>query len=434
MFRKGLTTIETLRYGSQGPAVALLQTALNRAGESAGTPDGIFGNRTQLAVMRFQSANGLTPDGIVGGKTHSRLMRFYTGYTQHTVARGDTFYRLARRYGTTVSAIAAANPQINPNRLQIGQILVVPLGFDVVATDIPISSETAALYIKGLAARYPFIRTGSIGTSVMGRPIQLLSIGTGAAEVFYNGAHHANEWITTPLLLRYCEEYAAAVAFGRNIYNQSAAALFARTTLYVVPLVNPDGVDLVTGALTGGPYYEQAVRISDAYPQIPFPNGWKANIDGIDPNLSYPAEWERAREIKFAQGFTSPAPRDYVGTAPLDAVESRAVYDFTNAHNFLLTLSYHTQGEVIYWQFLDYLPARSEEIGRAFAAASGYELAETPYESSFAGYKDWFIQRFDRPGYTIEAGRGESPLPLSQFPEIYADNVGILTLGMSLAQ
>ena len=96
--------------------------------------------------------------------------------------------------------------------------------------------------------------------------------------------------------------------------------------------------------------------------------------------------------------------------------------------------SYHTQGEVIYWQFLDYLPARSEEIGRAFAAASGYELAETPYESSFAGYKDWFIQRFDRPGYTIEAGRGESPLPLSQFPEIYADNVGILTLGMSLAQ
>ena len=209
---KGLTTIETLRYGSQGPAVALLQTALNRAGESAGTPDGIFGNRTQLAVMRFQSANGLTPDGIVGGKTHSRLMPFYTGYTQHTVARGDTFYRLARRYGTTVSAIAAANPQINPNRLQIGQIIVIPLGFDVVATDIPISSETASLYIKGLAARYPFIRTGSIGSSVMGRPIQLLSIGTGAAEVFYNGAHHANEWITTPLLLHYCEEYAAAVA------------------------------------------------------------------------------------------------------------------------------------------------------------------------------------------------------------------------------
>ena len=137
MFRKGLTTIETLRYGSQGPAVALLQTALNRAGESAGTPDGFFGNRTQLAVMRFQSANGLTPDGIVGGKTHSRLMPFYTGYTQHTVARGATFYRLARRYGTTVSAIAAANPQINPTRLQNGQILVVQQGIADVTTDIP---------------------------------------------------------------------------------------------------------------------------------------------------------------------------------------------------------------------------------------------------------------------------------------------------------
>ena len=53
-------------------------------------------------------------------------------------------------------------------------------------------------------------------------------------------------------------------------------------------------------------------------------------------------------------------------------------------------------------------------------------MAETPYASAFAGYKDWFIQNWRRPGFTIEAGLGESPLPLSQFPEIYRDNLGIL--------
>lgn len=419
--------------GAKGPSVALLQTALRRAGILADKPDGIFGEQTRQAVIRYQYQQGLTPDGVVGAKTHAALMPLYTGSIHHTVARGDTFYRLAQRYGTTVQAITVANPKVQPNRLQIGQILVIPLNFPVIATDIPVSAEIVAIYLDGLTARYPFIRTGGIGTDTIGRQIPYLSIGTGAKEVFYNGAHHANEWITTLLLLRLCESYAEAIAYERNFFGQQAAALAAQTTLYVVPLVNPDGVDLVTGALTNGAAYERAQAIADAYPQIPFPNGWKANLEGIDPNLSYPAEWQRAREIKFAEGYTSPAPRDYVGDAPLAARESRAVYDFTNAHNFRLTISWHTQGEVIYWQFLQINPPMAESIGMAFAEASGYELAATPYESSFAGYKDWFLQQFQRPGYTIEAGRGENPLPLEQFPKIYEDNLGIFTLGLCLA-
>ena len=63
---------------------------------------------------------------------------------------------------------------------------------------------------------------------------------------------------------------------------------------------------------------------------------------------------------------------------------------------------------------------------------SGYTLEDTPFASGFAGYKDWFIQDFDRPGYTIEVGHGENPLPPEQFDEIYAKNLGILTLGLTL--
>jgi len=78
-------------------------------------------------------------------------------------------------------------------------------------------------------------------------------------------------------------------------------------------------------------------------------------------------------------------------------------------HDFRLVLSYHTQGEVIYWQFLDFMPPDSEEIGIRFSQASGYALEDTPYASSFAGYKDWFIQEYLRPGYTIEAGLRRKP-------------------------
>ena len=91
-----------------------------------------------------------------------------------------------------------------------------------------------------------------------------------------------------------------------------------------------------------------------------------------------------------------------------------------------MVLAYHTQGKVIYWQFRDYQVPGAKELGEEFARLSGYELADTPYESSFAGYKDWFIQNFRRPGYTIECGSGENPLPLEQFDEIYRDNLGIL--------
>jgi len=89
------------------------------------------------------------------------------------------------------------------------------------------------------------------------------------------------------------------------------------------------------------------------------------------------------------------------------------------------------RGRVIYWKYLDYNPEGSHEIGRYFADVSGYRLEETPTASGYAGYKDWFIQEYNRPGYTIEAGKGVNPLPMEQFDKIYGDNVGILLGGMT---
>ena len=145
--------------------------------------------------------------------------------------------------------------------------------------------------------------------------------------------------------------------------------------------------------------------------------------------MQFPAEWQKAKEIKYSQGFTSPAPRDFVGLAPLIEPESKAIYNFTLLHNFDLILAYHTQGQEIYWNFQNINPPNGYEIGEKFAKASCYLLTEVPYNSSFAGYKDWFIQNYNRPGYTIEVGLGTSPLPLSQFDKIYSDNLGILVLG-----
>lgn len=427
--------MQILRKGSFGPQVELLQLGLNRGGYlPASGIDGIFGNATQAALLRFQTASGLTADGIAGPRTWNALTPQLTGYVTHTVRPGDTLYRLASAYGSSIRAIDTANPGVDPLNLAIGSRLIIPLGFDVVPTNISFTSTVLDYVVRGLTARYPFLRTGRMGSSVLGKPLYWLSIGEGGREVFYNASHHANEWITTPLLLKYLENYARVYSQDGSIGGQRADTLYRTATLYIAPLVNPDGVDLVTGEIApGSTQYSRAQALAQNYPNISFPGGWKANINGVDLNLQYPAGWDEAREIKFAQGFTMPGPRDYVGTAPLSQPESRAVYNFTLDHDFKLTLSYHTQGNVIYWKYLDYEPENSYAIGRRFAELSGYSLELTPPGSAYAGYKDWFIQQYNRPGYTMEVGRGVAPLPLSQFGSIYRANEGVLTEGQILA-
>lgn len=398
-------------------------------------------NFTELALSRagaadlkaFQAQEGLFPSGREDALTVQRLTPYLLGYRRHTVQQGDTFYRLARAYDTTVQAIARANPSLDPLRLSIGQDLVIPFGFPVVPTDLPFNSELLALCVHGLTARYPFITQRQIAVTAGGRPVTVLKIGRGRRSVLYNAAHHANEWITVPLVMKFLEDYARAVSENRTIYHLSAQQLFRRTQLYLVPMVDPDGVDLVTGAIVpGSSEYAAAQNIASRFPAITFPDGWKANLTGVDLNLNYPAGWEQAVQNKRALGFDRPAPRDFPGYAPLDRPETAAMVRLTRQVNPRLTLSFHAQGETIYWKYLDREPPDALRIGQMFAQVSGYALEDVPYASAFAGYKDWFIEEYDRPGYTVEVGRGQAPLPLSQFDEIYNANLGILTLGLQL--
>lgn len=303
----------------------------------------------------------------------------------------------------------------------------------IVPTDIAYTSCILMNNIEQLKKKYAFLSSGNIGYSVLGKPIPYIRLGTGSKEVMYGASFHANEWITSVVLMKFVEDFCKEYEKNGFLYGYNVREIFNSTSIYIVPMVNPDGVDLVTGVIkqnTG--IYNQFKDISLQYPNIPFPNGWKANFNGVDLNLQFPAEWNRAREIKYSQGFNKPAPRDFVGYGPLIEPEALAIYNFTLIHDFYLILAYHSQGEVIYWQFLNYNPHRSREIGERLSQASGYSLEETPYDSSFAGYKDWFIQDYNRPGYTIEVGLGENPLPISQFSQIYSDNIGILVLSAVL--
>ena len=422
--------MDTIKLNSTGPLVELLQSTLKELGYYTGAIDGMFGQITQNAVIRFQKDNNLTPDGIVGTNTWNALMPYINGYINYKIKSGDTFYKIAQDYKTTVNALIFANPLTDYNNLVIDEEIVVPIG-SVVQTDISYTSDILKLNLNSFQKIYPFLEFTIIGRTVLGNPITAIKFGNGPKEIFYNAAIHANEWITAPLLMKFLENLCKSYVNNTPIFGTNPNDLYSNTSLYIVPMINLDGVDLVTGKLVPGNFgYEKAKQISFNFPDIPFPSGYKANIEGTDLNLQFPADWAKAKEIKYEQGFNKPAPRDFVGFGPLTAPEAVAIYSFILKHNFKLMLTYHTQGRVIFYEFQGNEPPESKEIVELFAKTSGYTPESTPFNSSFAGLKDWYILYYKRPGFTVEAGIGNNPLPISQFDSIYRENLGILVNGL----
>ncbi|NLW65967.1 MAG: gamma-D-glutamyl-meso-diaminopimelate peptidase [Clostridiales bacterium] len=269
----------------------------------------------------------------------------------------------------------------------------------------PNCSSGVLAQCRALKTDFPYLRMGVAGYSVMGKCIPALYLGNGERRVLFCAAHHANEWLTSIVLLNYIRSLCENGDIGGY-------------TACFVPLLNPDGMDIVSGALCSGPYFEEAAETALRYPHIPFPSGWKANIRGVDLNLQYPARWEKAKMIKAAGGYNSPSPRDFAGFCPLSEPESRALAELTE--NFLphVAISLHSQGEVIYYSHAGAAPEGARQLGEKMAAAGGYQLEITPAESDNAGYKDWVIARFGVSAYTIELGLGENPLPISELESI----------------
>lgn len=144
------------------------------------------------------------------------------------------------------------------------------------------TSKTLENNIYELKSNYNFLQISNIGVSNLGTPIPVIRFGTGNKEILYVGATHGNEFITTPLLMTFLEVLCNSYVNGLKLYGQNPKILYNSVSLYVVPMLNPDGVDLVQNAVPkNSEDYKRAVEISNRYPDIPFPSGWKANIYGV---------------------------------------------------------------------------------------------------------------------------------------------------------
>ncbi|MFC3802136.1 M14 family zinc carboxypeptidase [Cohnella sp. GCM10012308] len=347
----------------------------------------------------------------------------------YVVQAGETLAAIAECFGCTDSRLRELNPLLTAGTEPVpGTRIALPAmsAGRIVMPSSNYGPDNVAADLKRLVSAFPFIRTKAIGTSVLGKPILAAGIGDGPFRWHLNAAVHANEWITSLIAMRFLEDYGRACRRKIQIGGFDAADLFRRTTLWVVPMVNPDGVELVQEGLR--PDHPLAARLgrwnrgSDSF------RNWKANARGVDLNDQFPAGWEEERRRRRVRG---PAPRDYSGDTPLSEPEAAALAAFTEAQSFDAVIALHTQGEEIYWNYGGLEPPESKDWAHRLGLASGYRpLALT---GSDAGYKDWFIAKYRRPGFTVEAGCGRNPLPVSAFEDMYDDCLRLLTEALDLS-
>ena len=370
-----------------------------------------------------QSNPGVVPQQLMVGQAIQ-----IPGYLseRYTVRPNDTAWTIATKNHLHLDSLSVLNPTVDLNHLQIDQILHIPKRVThFLISDVDnYSYEKMSQDIQLLQSVYPFIVRQNIGHSVMGKDIVELKIGVGPKKVHMNGSFHANEWITTPIIMMFLNDYALSMTNGLPMRGIHLLPLFENTMLSIVPMVNPDGVNLVIGgASTAGEFQQSVLEINNN--QADFSN-WKANIHGVDLNNQFPALWELEAERKPK----TPQPRDYPGPYPLSEPEAIAMADLTKQSNFQRVNAFHTQGEEIYWGFEGLEPPISEVIVNEYARVSGYVAVRNV--DSYAGYKDWFIQDFRMPGFTVELGRGVNPLPIEQFQSIYQRSLGIMLANLYL--
>lgn len=82
--------------------------------------------------------------------------------------------------------------------------------------------------------------------------------------------------------MKFIEDYCISYNNNSTLYNYSVQKLFNTVTIYIMPMVNPDGVDLVTGNLNKASIaYLNALNISRQFPDIPFPNRMESKYSSV---------------------------------------------------------------------------------------------------------------------------------------------------------
>ncbi len=270
--------------------------------------------------------------------------------------------------------------------------------------------------LEELKSQFDFLDITSIGKSILGKSIPLITLGTGNKSVIYIAGHHGMEWITCALLIKFLNDVCKEYANGTHIFEISTRILLETRKIYILPMLNPDGIDYsIHGVSKNNILAKRLIKINDGND---FSN-WQANARGVDLNHNYNSGFLEYKTIEKNLKLYNGAPSKYSGEYPESEPETRAICNFVRWAKPELALTLHTQGEEIYYTSGEMSCKNSLSIAKTISRLTGYRISLPSGTAKYGGFTDWFIEEFEKPSFTLECGLGINPLPFSDFEKIY---------------
>lgn len=399
---KDYTSWHEIQYGNKRAFVAkdLTTPVLSRTYRNPSSKYGSVGSfkTTKLTAVYYYVGKKLVPFASISPNVEYSYVEDRGSYVK--VNFGDR-YGFVKKSQVSIKS-ATAKDLVNPR---------VVYSYNQMVKD-----------IDEIVAMYPDLATKKvIGKSVDGRNIYAVKLGKGSTEILINGSHHAREYLTTNIVMEMLDHYAQGYVKNSKIDGYAVRSILDKTSIWFVPMVNPDGVTLVQQGHKSAKNSSQVLKINGGNTDF---SAWKANVRGVDLNRQYPAGWNN-----IVSNPGKPAPQNYKGPKPLSEPESKAMYDFTNTRNFKTSVSYHSSGEILYWHFKQGAERtkRDREIAEMIKSKTGYALVTPKSNPSGGGFTDWFISSHLKPAFTPEISPyvGPRPVPIKSFDSIWTENKAI---------
>ncbi|MBR5923087.1 MAG: gamma-D-glutamyl-meso-diaminopimelate peptidase [Clostridia bacterium] len=278
--------------------------------------------------------------------------------------------------------------------------------------------------IDTLCGKYACLEKFEAGKSVAGRSINAVRLSYGQTYTLFAAAFHGSEHITGNICLMFLEELAEAYENGGSLEGINIRRALEGRGVIFVPRVNPDGCEIALfGASAAGSRAGEITKQCGG----DFSH-WNSNLRGIDINHNFDADFAGLKKREAEEGIFTAGKGRFGGSRPESEPETAALVSLCKKENIHHVCAMHTQGEVIYWGYKEHCVSRNKQMAKILAATSGYAL-NTPVGASFGGgFKDWFVSYFDRPGFTVEFGRGRNPLDTAKALEIYLKAREMLTV------
>ncbi len=217
-----------------------------------------------------------------------------------------------------------------------------------------------------------------IGKSVKHKPIYAYHFGNfGKFQILITASTHAREYVTTKI---------AYLLASNHTYENMGA--------WVIPCVNPDGVEIV---MQGNPNF-------------------KANSNLVDINVNFDANWGQGKS-----NITYPHYENYVGPYPCSEIETKTLVNFVHKLTPCYVLNLHTKGEVIYYGNFLTKEQRGKDkfLANQLCKSSNFECLQT--KDSFGGFSDYCEMKLNIPSLTIEYGNDNlsHPIPLQLAEKVF---------------